>query len=73
MVAMSVAALVGCVLAAGDAYDLVIAGGTLEGVRLAVREAAAGRKVYLVAPRPYLADPRRVYANFARKVLAARP
>ena len=33
-------------------YDLVIAGGTLEGVRHAVREAAAGRKVYLVAPRP---------------------
>ena len=39
-------------------YDLVIAGGTLEGVRHAVREASAGRKVFLVAPRPYLGEDR---------------
>ena len=38
--------------------DLVVAGGTLEGVRLAVQEAAAGRKVFLVAPRPYLGEDR---------------
>ena len=39
-------------------YDIVVAGGTLEGVRHAVREATAGRKVFLVAPRPYLGEDR---------------
>ena len=53
-----VAALLTAQLWAGDTYDLVIAGGTLDGVRLAVREAAAGRKVYLVVPRPYLGEDR---------------
>ena len=44
--------------AAGETYDLVISGGTLDAVRLAVREAKAGRRVYLAAPRPYLGEDR---------------
>ena len=45
-------------VAAGETYDLVISGGTLDAVRLAVREVKAGRRVYLAAPRPYLGEDR---------------
>jgi hypothetical protein len=43
---------------AAETYDLVIAGGTLDAVRLAVKESKAGQKVFLVAPRPYLGEDR---------------
>ena len=52
------AALVVSGVAAGETYDLVVAGGTLDAVRLAAREAKAGRRVYLAAPRPYLGEDR---------------
>ena len=55
---MTMTCPVGATSVAPVTYDLVIAGGTLEGVRHAVREAAAGRKVFLVAPRPYLGEDR---------------
>ena len=56
-------------LMAEDSYDLVIAGGTLDAVRLAVSEAAAGRKVYLVAPRPYLGEERRSKLDLLLKLI----
>ena len=43
---------------ATEPYDVAIAGGTLDAVRLAVKEAKSGKKVYLVAPRPYLGEDR---------------
>ena len=43
---------------AAETYDLLVAGGTLDAIRLAVKEAKSGKKVYLVAPRPYLGEDR---------------
>ena len=45
-------------IAATRTFDLVVAGGTFEAVRFAVKEASAGKSVYLVAPRPYLGEDR---------------
>lgn len=51
--------LLGANAAASEyAYDLVVAGGTLDAVRTAVKASKDGKKVFLAAPRPYCGEDR---------------
>lgn len=46
------------VAAIPDAVDVVVAGGTVAGVRAALKAKGDGRSVFVVAPRPYLGEDR---------------
>ena len=49
-----------------ETYDMVIAGGTLEAVRTAVRKRAEGQRVFLLAPRPYCGEDRAATLDLVR-------
>ena len=54
------------VAAEPERYDLVVAGGTLDAVRTAVRARQAGKSVFLVAPRPYCGEDRAATLDLVR-------
>lgn len=50
----------------GDEVDVLVSGGTLTAVRAAVAARQVGKRVFLVAPRPYLGDDRAATLDLER-------
>lgn len=56
-----------CATASEYAYDLIVAGGTLDAVRTAVKASNVGKKVFLLAPRPYCGEDRAATLDLTRR------